>query len=203
MTDKLSEIQYFGSSLFVVKKPEFLESVKEASRKYLEQGVSSEFTKMSPTYAHDELISDFSGYVSQTAWNILAAQGYAMDNIVTFFTEMWTQEHQRHSHMETHIHGGGAQISAFYFTDVPEGGCKMVIHDPRPAKVIISLPEADEKKLTPASRQVVLSPESGTLVFMSAWLPHSFTQNRSDEPTRFVHMNLGISVATQPNVEVL
>jgi uncharacterized protein (TIGR02466 family) len=129
-----------------------------------------------------------------------------MDSLVTFFTEMWTQEHRHMSSMETHIHGHGVQISAFYFIDAPKDSCKLVLHDPRQAKVIINLPEKDANKITLGSHQIVFTPEEGTLIFVNAWLPHSLTKNMSQGPMRFVHMNLSVAVAPEaqePEVEVI
>jgi len=207
MSDKLSESHYFACPVYMVKKPEFIEKVSAVSDRYLKQHSSgNDVVTMTGNYSHEEEIKDFTQYVSQTAWNILAAQGYAMDNLVTYFTEMWTQEHNRMSSMETHIHGMGAQVSAFFFLDVPADGCKLVIHDPRPAKVIINLPQADEGKITPGSNQIVFTPEAGTLILTNSWLPHAFTRNLSDKPTRFVHMNLSVTLAQEtalPEVEVV
>lgn len=209
MSDKLSESHYFACPVYMVKKEEFVDAVGAVSDRYMASarpaGVNPP-TLMTADYSHEPELAEFSQYVSQTAWNILQAQGYAMDKLVTYFTEMWTQEHNTMSGMETHIHGMGAQVSAFFFLDVPADGCKLVIHDPRPAKMIINLPQADEGKITPASNQIVFTPEVGTLILTNSWLPHSFTRNNSDKPVRFVHMNLSVSLAPvveDPNVEVL
>jgi uncharacterized protein (TIGR02466 family) len=127
-----------------------------------------------------------------------------MEKFVTYFTEMWTQEHNFHSSMDTHVHGSGAQISAFYFLEVPENACKLIIHDPRPAKVIINLPEKDNNVISPASTMVVFTPQEGTLFLAPAWLPHQFTRNMNpDKPVRFVHMNLAVTLAPQPEVEIV
>jgi uncharacterized protein (TIGR02466 family) len=206
--DKLEEAHYFASPIYVVKKPEFLYAVRTVSEQYAEASRegSKGATLMTGTYTHEPELEEFSRYVSQTAWNILESQGYNMDSLVTFFTEMWTQEHGYMSSMETHIHGHGVQISAFYFIDVPKDSCKLVLHDPRHAKVIINLPEKDATKITGASHQVVFTPEAGSLIFANAWLPHSFTKNMSQEPMKFVHMNLSVAVAPEaqePNVEVI
>lgn len=209
--DQLQEAGYFQTKIYAVKKPEFLESVRAVSDEYLEQskktmGEGQHMTVMTSTYAHEESLAKFAEYVSQTAWNILQSQGYAMDNLVTFFNEMWTQEHNAFSDMTYHVHNMGSQISAFYFLDVPQGGCQLLIHDPRPTKMMVILPAADDKVVTEASPHIVFTPEPGTLVFTNAWLPHSFTKNMSLEPTRFVHMNLGVTVAPQvenPQVEIV
>jgi len=207
--DKLEEAHYFASPIYVVKKPEFLEAVRTVSLRYEDN--SRECTKnsvmlMTGTYAHEPELEEFSLYVSQTAWNILESQGYNMDRLATFFTEMWTQEHGHLSSMETHIHGHGSQISAFYFIDAPKGSCKLVLHDPRSAKVITNLPEKDNTKITMGSHQIVFTPEAGTLIFANAWFPHSLTKNMSQEPMKFVHMNLSVAVAPEaeePKVEVI
>jgi uncharacterized protein (TIGR02466 family) len=207
--DKLTEMHYFSSPVYMVKKTEFLEAVNIVSQRYEEASRqlkdSDEYVNlMTGTYAHEPELEEFSRYVSQTAWNILASQGFAMDSLVTFFTEMWTQQHNHLSSMETHVHGNGSQISAFYFLDVPKGGCRMVIHDPRPGKVIVNLPEADNKKITLGSHQIVFTPEAGTLILTNSWLPHSFTKNTSYDPVRFVHMNLSVAPQQEDTgVEVL
>lgn len=206
--DKLNETQYFSSPVYMVLKKEFLEVVKAVSDRYMAQasGDTVQPTTMTADYSVEPELAEFSQYVSQTAWNILASQGYAMSKLVTYFTEMWTQEHNFMSSMETHVHGAGSQISAFYFLDAPENGCKMVIHDPRPAKVIINMPEEDATKITAGSNQIVFTPEPGTLIFTNSWLPHSFTRNMSHTPVRFVHMNLSVALApeqSQPEVEIV
>jgi len=209
--DKLEEFHYFTCPVYAVKKPEFLEPVRKISAQYLERSRARKKTKtpmtvMTGSFSHEPTVSDFSQYVSQTAWNILNAQGFNMDNLVTYFLEMWTQEHNYHSNMEKHLHGHGAQISAFYFLNVPQNGCKVIIHDPRDAKVITNLPEKEPNKVSPAAHQIIFTPEEGTLMFMNAWLPHSFTRNLNKQNSvRFVHMNLGVAQAPeqQKNVEVI
>ena len=201
--DQLSQVAYFPTHVYAIDKSEYLDAVKAVSDKYLEAvRKPSTMTTMTMTYSHEESIKDFAEYVSQTAWNILKSQGYAMDKLATYFLEMWTQEHNTFSDMTYHVHGMGAQISAFYFLDTPENGCQMVIHDPRPTKMMVNLPPEDDTKPTDASFNVMFTPQAGTLLLTNAWLPHSFTKNLSLEPCRFVHMNLGVTVI-EPNVEVV
>ena len=205
--DHLSEAHYFTSPVYMVKKTEFLEAVKSCSDRHLElTRQAGNVTTMTGNFSLDPEVAAFAQYVSQTAWNILASQGYMMSKLVTYFTEMWTQEHNKMSSMDTHVHGMGAQISAFYFLDVPENACNFVIHDPRPGKVIVSLPAEDASKITAASPMVMFTPEPGALILTNSWLPHSFTRNHSDEPMRFVHMNLSVSINQEtqdPHLEVV
>lgn len=200
--DKLEEAHYFVTPIYVIKKTEFLERVKEISDRYLEEAKKEgtrKMTVMTGGYAHEPSISDFTKYVSQTAWNILNSQGYAMDTVYTFFQEMWTQEHNSFSSMDTHVHGNRAQISCFYFLTTPKNGCQMLIHDPRPTKMMINLPQKDESKVTMATPHLVITPQEGLMVFTNAWIPHSFSKNFSQESCQFVHMNL--SVAALPPKE--
>ena len=211
--DQLEEFNYFPTTVYAIKKPEFLEPVRQVTEEYLKKSKEKKckenpMTLMTADYSREPLVADFGQYISQTVWNILDAQGYAMDNLVTYFMEMWTQEHNFHSNMEQHVHGFGAQMSVFYFLDVPDGGCKMIIYDPRPAKVIINPPIKDKEEVFPASQNVVFTPEAGTMIFTPAWLPHSFTRNlNKEESMRFVHMNLSITHAPpkedKPEVEVI
>jgi hypothetical protein len=208
--DQLEEINYFATTIYAVEKTEFLKPIRAISDKYLEESkncLGKNMTVMTQNFSNDAEALEFAQYVSQTAWNILASQGYAMNDGVTYFTEMWTQEHNFQSSMEQHFHGNGAQISAFYFLEVPDKACKLVIYDPRAAKVIINLPQADADTMTPASPYGVFSPKEGVIIFTPAWLPHSFSRNmNSEKPMKFVHMNIAVAAAPQaaePEVEIL
>jgi len=197
--DQLNETHYFSTPIYMVKKMEFLETVRKVSNRYIAASQKRKKGKkyvvlMTASYMAEPEVAEFAQYISQTAWNILASQGANMDNLVTYFTEMWTQEHNHLSSMETHFHGRGAQISAFYFLDAPKNGCKFVIHDPRHGKVITNLPPKNSKDITQNSHQIVFTPEAGTLILTNAWVPHSFTKNFSRETVRFVHMNLSVAV---------
>lgn len=200
--DKLEQLTVFPSTVYVIQKPEFLESVRKISAQYLALNSEESMTKMSGTYAHEPEVAEFAQYISQTTWNILSSQGYAMDALVTFFTEMWTQEHHKHSSMDYHMHGHGSQMSAFYFLDCPPDSCRLVVHDPRQAKVITNLVEKDGNQITSASPHIVLTPSEGMLILTNSWMPHSFTRNTSDTPMRFVHMNLSVMPAPHKESDV-
>ncbi|NBS75134.1 MAG: hypothetical protein EBT78_18380 [Betaproteobacteria bacterium] len=197
--DKLEEMLYFSTPVYVVKKPEFLEVVRSVSGRYEKASKARKKTAnyvnlMTASFSHEPELKDFSQYISQTAWNILSSQGFKMDQLVTYFTEMWTQEHNRLSSMNLHVHGNNSQISVFYFFEVPEKACKLVIHDPRPGKVIINLPEKKSSDITMGSHQVVFTPQVGALIFINAWVPHSLSKNLSNKSMKFVHMNLSVAI---------
>jgi len=214
--DKLEEFHYFTTPVYAIRKPEFLPSVRAVTKEYLAKSAEKPCKKnknpatlMTSDFSGEPSINEFVQYVSQTAWNILDSQGYDMEHLVTYFMEMWTQEHNAGSGIDQHVHGHGAAISAFYFLDVPENSNQLIIYDPRPAKVITNLPLKDMSQLTPGSVMATFKPEEGTLYFTPSWLPHSFTRNSNKtKPMRFVHMNLNVSPAAKskepkPEVEII
>jgi len=216
MSDTLEEFHYFTSPVYAVKKPEFLDVLRAVSAKYLAKSkarkkTTKPITVMTGNFATDPAVAAFAQYVSQSSWNILNAQGYAADDVVTYFKEMWCQEHNFMSHLDPHFHGEGAQMAAFYFLDVPIKSAKLLIHDPRDAKIMASLPEKNPKVVSPAAHKVVLTPQEGTLVIFNSWMTHSISRHLNREKSmRFIHMNLGVAPAVkqrktvkEPSVEII
>ena len=153
---------------------------------------------MTANFFADPRVAGFSEFVGATAWNILNEQGYSMQDKAVQFTEMWTQEHHKHSAMDAHVHGFGSQIVGFYFLETPEGGSNVVFHDPRAGKVQIDLPEQNISAATPASKMINFTPKPGMMIFANSWLAHSFTRHAAELPIKFVHFNL--AVIHQPQV---
>ncbi len=194
---------HFSSPIYLINRPDFLTAVKEVSEEYLEKARAKQDLDeiypvvMGDSFYMDSRIDGFADFVGATAWNILQEQGYAMEDKVVSFTEMWTQEHHKHSSMEQHIHGFGTQIVGFYFLEVPKNSLKVVFHDPRAGKVQIDLPEKDINLATSASRMINFEPKEGQLIFSNSWIPHSFTRHSSNTPIKFVHFNLTVQHAEQ------
>jgi uncharacterized protein (TIGR02466 family) len=122
-----------------------------------------------------------------------------MQDKAVSFTEMWTQEHHKHSAMDAHVHGFGSQIVGFYFLETPEDCSRVVFHDPRAGKVQIDLPEQNINAATPASKAINFTPKPGMMIFANSWLMHSFTRHAADKPIKFVHFNL--TVIQQPQTQ--
>jgi uncharacterized protein (TIGR02466 family) len=210
---QLQVAYHFPCSIYIIERPDFLDSVNLVSEEALDkQRKEKDLNEiypviMSENYYADERIKDFAEFVGSTAWNILEGQGYAMQNFNTSFTEMWTQEHHKHSAMDQHVHGYGSQIVGFYFLETPEDCSRVVFHDPRSAKVQIDLPEQDMNMATPASKMINFEPKPGMMIFANSWLAHSFTRHASEKPIKFVHFNLTIQHAPQacamPPAEVI
>jgi uncharacterized protein (TIGR02466 family) len=192
MSDMLMRVDHFISHAYIIKKPEFLEVVKPIADKALSEiEVVADMYPIKQTGSLiDESLMDFGNYIAQTAWDILNEQGYAMENFNTTLNEIWAQELRTHGMHVEHIHNHGAQISGFYFLEVPKMSSKPCFHDPNHAKRQINLPEKDESIITDASVTVNYECEPGDLVFFNSWLPHSFIPNASDKPFKFVHFNV-------------
>lgn len=194
----LDQFHYFATPIYITQQPQFLETVKAIAADSLKQVHGKKKPDkiypvlMSGNMLEDERIAPFAEFVGSTAWNILSSQGFAMDGFSTTFTELWCQEHYQTSSMDYHAHPGGNFIVGFYFLDVPEGAPHAVIHDPRPGRIMMSLPEADPSQATLASTMINFKPQPGMMMFAPAWLAHSFGRNTSKEPFRFVHFNLTV-----------
>jgi len=206
--NQLASWTYFPSMIYTIEKPEFLKDVKAVSDERLKAAKATR--KIDPIYPvmmtdnlfTDERISEFSKYVGSTAWNILQSQGYAMDRLATTFESMWTQEHHKHSLMEQHVHGFGAQLIGFYFLEVPDKSSHVIFHDPRAGKVQGNLPEASMSMVTPASNTIHFNPKPGLLMFANSWLPHSFGRHAANKPMKFVHFNMTVQLAQQQSCAV-
>jgi len=184
--------EYLDLVIKVSSKPEYHSEVYDGSKDPVEHK-----TEMSGNFFHDEELSPFSQFVVQSAWDILQYQGYAMKYYNTFFESMWLQNHGHDSFMAQHVHSNPVQIVGFYFTEIDSNSSKLLLHDPRPAKVQTDLQEEDNTKATSASRTIVLTPNVGDLILAPAWLSHSFSYNQSDKQMKFVHINIGVKVADQ------
>ena len=195
---QLQVAYHFPCPIYLIERPDFLEEVSAISGEALaESRKTQSLNEIYPVYITGSYFGDprmakFSEFVGATAWNILNEQGYAMQDKAVQFTEMWTQEHHKHSAMDQHVHGFGSQMVGFYFLETPEGGSNVVFHDPRSAKVQIDLPEQDMGMATPASKMINFTPKPGMMIFANSWLAHSFTRHAADLPIKFVHFNLNV-----------
>jgi uncharacterized protein (TIGR02466 family) len=193
---QLQVAHHFPCPIYLIDRPDFLETVSQVSEEALtvarkEHGLNEIYpVYMTGSYFGDPRMAAFTEFVGATAWNILNDQGYAMQDKAVQFTEMWTQEHHKHSAMDAHVHGNGSQIVGFYFLETPENCSRVVFHDPRAAKVQIDLPEQDMNVATAASKMINFTPKPGMMIFANSWLMHSFTRHAAETPIKFVHFNL-------------
>lgn len=203
VNSELQVFTYFPTSIYVIERPEYLDAVKEVALDAVPEE-AKDYDELFPVIMSGQMFADprideFVGFVGKTAFDILDHQGVAMENYHMFFTEMWMQEHHKHSLMEQHSHAGQTQIVGFYFLETPEKCSPLILHDPRPAKVQVGLFQKNPQEISYTSDQIVIWPKPGMLVFTNAWLPHSFGRHGTDEPIRFVHFNLGCVPRMNPN----
>ena len=212
LSTQLQVAYHFPSPIYIIERPDFLETVNAITEENLNaQRKEIDLNEIYPVYMTNNYFTDprmveFTRFVGTTAWNILNEQGYAMQDKAMSFTEMWAQEHHKHSAMDQHVHGFGSQIVGFYFLETPENCSLLVFHDPRAAKVQIGLPEQDMNIATPASKMINFAPKPGMMIFANSWLAHSFTRQAVDLPIKFVHFNLTVIQASQtafPAAEVI
>jgi len=195
---QLQVAYHFPCPIYIIERPDFLNEVNIVSEQALEtKRKERDLNEIYPVYMTESYFADarlakFSEFIGSTSWNILNEQGYLMQDKAVQFTEMWTQEHYKHSAMDAHVHGFGSQIVGFYFLETPENCSRVVFHDPRAAKVQIDLPEIDASLATPASKMINFEPKPGMMIFANSWLAHSFTRHASDKPIKFVHFNLTV-----------
>jgi uncharacterized protein (TIGR02466 family) len=200
---QLQVAYHFPCPIYLIERPDFLEVVKTVSEEGLAASRTTQLLNeiypvyMTGNFFGDSRVAGFSEFIGATAWNILNEQGYAMQGKAVSFTEMWTQEHHKHSAMDAHVHGFSSQIVGFYFLETPEDCSRVVFHDPRAAKVQIDLPEQDMSMATPASKMINFTPKPGMMIFANSWLAHSFTRHAADLPIKFVHFNLTVIPAPQ------
>jgi len=206
----ISAYSYFSAPVYKVDAPEFLNITRKISNDFLKNRKNDvDLNSNYPVYMTENMhnhpnLTDFAKFVGETAWNILDGQGYAMDNLSTYFTEMWCQEHHKGSSIDRHIHNNGAILSGFYFLNCPDSA-KVIFHDPRDSKVITSLPEKNPSIATHASNMINFKPVNGNLILSNSWLPHSFEKNTEEIPLTFIHINIAVSanMKIQPNVEII
>jgi len=194
------ELQLFSTPIYTTFDLESVDLIKQVAEDPIHHHPND--TKMSGSFFHDERIFDFAQYILQTSWNVLKHQGYLMENYNTVYESMWLQTHEKHSYMEHHTHGNGNQIVGFYFLEVPEKSMQLLLHDPRAGKVQMDLDESDTTQVTQGSKFVVLNPQVGQLILTPAWLAHSITANQSDDPVKFVQINIQAQrVANNPSCQ--
>ena len=203
--EELQLIELFPTAIYRTSAPEHIDAVRSASldAQIVEQPKHELYpVVMSADITYDERVFDFAKYIIQSAFDVLGEQGYNMHGKQTVFDSMWMQEHHKHSGMEQHIHNNGVQLVGFYFLDTPEGSSHITFHDPRYGKTQLDMMEKDPSTPSHATSMVHFIPKAGDLFFTNAWLPHSFSRHGSDEPLRFVHINISVKNAEQQACEM-
>jgi uncharacterized protein (TIGR02466 family) len=138
----------------------------------------------------DVKLDEFLSVIAKESFEMLSEQGYDLDELMTRVSECWGQEFFRNGQHVEHIHSNGAQVTGFYFVDVPKNSSFPAIFDPRYGKRQINLRQKKADDISYASEQIYFDIKPGDLILFNSWLPHGFTRHESDESLRFIHFNV-------------
>ena len=208
--EKLSASIYFGSPIYSIEIPEWVDDVNKVCDKYIKDSKKNnakiikerekKFGKKigdhgisyhSTSLFNDPNLKELQDYIGATSWSILDHIGYDLKNYELFWTEFWVQEfgkkgggnHEGHIHYDSHISG-------FYFLKCSDKTSKPVFHDPRPAKLITQLPLKNETEITLGINQIQYNPKPGTMIFFPSYMEHQYIVDNGIESFRFIHFNL-------------
>ena len=185
---------YFPVGVYLGHNEDYLvEARKVADKKLKGLKIEDDMFPVVQTESVVEELFPLATHIAQMSWDILKNQGYRVDSINTYLTEMWVQQFNYGGRHTEHAHGNSCQISGFYFIDVPKKSSFPFIHDPNHVKRYANLPEENERNITLATTTINYENiKEGDFVFFNSWLPHSFAPNRSRKPFRFIHFNVGV-----------
>lgn len=195
----------FPSSVARGEHPEFLDASKKVLAEHLARVKPNTWNVCQSESMFDARLDGLLSMIARESFQILSDQGYDMAQSQTSVTEFWGQEFLKHGQHMEHIHSRGAQITGFYFVEVPENSALPVVFDPRPGKRQISLVQSNQAEVSYASEQIVMAVQPGDLLLFNSWLPHGFTRHESDAPFRFIHFNVIVEnyAVCCPTVEVI
>ena len=193
---------FFPCAVLRNNLPEFLDVAKQVSEEYITQVAPNFWNVCQSEAMFDNRLDGLLEVIAKISFEMLSEQGYDMTHAQTNVVQFWSQEFTKHGQHIEHVHPFGAQITGFYFIEVPENSAYPVVFDPRPGKRQINLPQADQSQVTYASEQIVLVVQPGDLLMMNAWLPHGFTRHASDIRMRFIHFTVNVEQRV-PQVEII
>lgn len=183
----------FPSALARDNHPEHLSSARLVLAEQLARVQPNAWNVCQSESMFDDRLESLLSLIAKEAFMMLSEQGFDMAGLMTNVTEFWGQEFLKHGQHMEHVHSNGAQVTGFYFVDVPKESSIPVVFDPRHGKRQINLPQVDMNKVTYSSEQMHIAVQSGDLLMFNSWLPHGFTRHESDEPLRFIHFNVGVA----------
>ena len=181
----------FPSSVIRTHQPQFIEAAKVVLEEKLSKVERNSWNVCQSEPIFDKRLDGLLEFIAKTSHEVLTEQGYNMQTNQTSVTEFWGQEFTRNAQHIEHVHPR-AQISGFYFVEVPENSSMPTVFDPRIGKRQINMIQANMENVTYASEQIMFKPVAGEVLLMNSWLPHGFTRHESDSPLRFIHFNVDV-----------
>jgi len=192
----VNEFHYFPSAIYREEKPEWVPHVlRQADRYFEEQKKLNKEHGCDLTVNQTANIGDdpelffLSDYFAKTSTDLLQKQGYLIDQYEFYTSGMWGQEIGLDGMHDPHVHAN-CQMCGLFFLDTQPGGSFPIFSDPRPGKVMTDFFVVDDGVYVGTPKIYFNNMEPGTFMFFNAWLPHQFTQNKSQSMTKFIHFVL-------------
>ena len=207
---KIQKHEIFTTNVYATEKLEWVDKMNKISDEVIEEekrntwnekikkrneslGVDVKdhgYSYHSKLLINDTRFFEFTKFTGKMCHQLLEDSGYDLTDYSLFCSNLWVQDfassggghHDTHTHKDTHING-------FYFLKCSNRTSFPILHDPRPAKSMIQLPEKDEEITTSASKYYNFKPYPGMLLIFPGYVPHQFLVDNGVDPFRFIHFN--------------
>ena len=193
--------QFFGTPIFSMEKPEWVEKTNKICQPHLDEShevAKNRIKKSGTDFGHvyhssniqdDPKLKYLVDFMGDTAWNLLDRWGADLSNHTLVYESMWVQEFARDGggHHRIHIHEN-SHISGFYFLENDKASFPL-FHDPRQGAAMTALPEKDVTNISLQSRMINYQPMPGHIYMFPSYLPHEYVLSRGGK-FRFVHFNI-------------
>ena len=177
----------FPTAVVLSNHKEYLESAKIVIDERLKNCEKNLWNVCQSGELFDDRLSVLLKTIAKNSFEMLSEQGYDMTNKATSITEFWAQNILHLGQHAEHVHQNNAQITGFYFVDVPENSSIPYVFDPRYGKRQINMMQKNEQDTTYASTEFGFNVKPGDLMMFNSWLPHGFGRNQSKESFTFIH----------------
>ena len=193
----MNEFHYFQTAVYREERPEWVDPVLRRSESYYEAQRKRHKEEnigwpviQTEHMGNDPELQFLGEFFGQRATGILESQGYYLEPYELRVNGMWGQEIGQGGMHEPHVHAS-TQMCGFFFLQTPEWGAYPIFLDPRPGKLMTDCWTKQDGNVHLASPQIHFNNVlPGTFMFFNAWVPHQFTINQNQEPTKVVHFLL-------------
>lgn len=204
MNDIFRIDEYFKSPIWLIDKSEWVEETNKVCDSYIKETYKKDKKEIekkgtndhgwsyhSDTLMNEPKLKKLHEWVKHQSFKFLDWQGFDLEKYKIFFTESWVQEFSKKGggHHNSHVHGNN-HVSVFYYLKCTDKTSLPIFHDPRPAAMMLRLPEKNQNDITHASGSVHYKPKPGTMIFMPAYIPHEYGIDHGLDDFRFIHFNL-------------
>jgi uncharacterized protein (TIGR02466 family) len=162
----------FPSAIARANFPQFIKPAFDVIQERMAQQTPNVWNVCQSDEMFDPRLDGLLEQIAQRSFSMLSEQGYDMTNVQTRVSEFWGKEFRKTGQHIEHVHANNAQISGFYFIEVPRNSSMPIIFDPRQGKRQINMRQANMDEMTYASEQFYMQVAAGDLILTNSWLPH-------------------------------